>query len=224
MGVEQTSKYYDDFFFENPAFNCHYKDSYYYVLWTQVIVLLKKIKSPKILEIGCGSGQLAHYIQDEGINHYAGFDFSAKAIDIAKKKDPDLHFWVGDARLNEQYKNVDFNTVICLEVLEHVKKDLEILRNIEQSTNLICSVPNFDAPSHVRWFTSESQIKRRYFKLIDISDIIRIGNIYLIYGKRSDFSPNIFQSVLATREQISFKSFFTRMKHRLKNFFKMSGL
>ena len=130
---------------------------------------------------------------------------------------------VGDARANNPYKNVDYNTIICLEVLEHIREDIKILQNVEKSAHVICSVPNFNAPSHVRWFTSERQIKRRYFRFVDISKILKIGNIYLFQGIRSDFRPNILQVLLATREPIRFSSLMIRIKHRLRNIFKLRG-
>ncbi len=224
MGSEKKSNYYDDFFIDNPNFHCHYKDSYYYVHWTQVIAFLKKIKNPKILEIGSGTGQLAEYIYDEGFIHYSGFDFSKTAINLALKRNLQLKIWVGDARDSKQYENIDYNTVICLEVLEHVNDDLKIITNIKSSSNLICSVPNFDAPSHVRWFTTEYQIKKRYYRLIDIAEIIRIGNIFLFRGVRSDFNGNVLQALLATRENITLTSVIKRIKHRLKNVFKIGSL
>ena len=182
---------------------------------------MKKIPSPSILEIGCGPGQLAKYLVDEEFKIYTGFDFSKVAIQKAKLTVPQFIFFVKDAVLLKSYIDIEYNTVICLEVLEHIKYDLKVIENIKIGAYIIFSVPNFDSESHVRWFTSESQIRSRYFKKINISEITRIGNIYICFGIRSDFMPNVFQYILKTREKIRFNSFLKRIKHKLKNLFKI---
>ena len=224
MGTEKGSEYYDDFFNNSENFHCHYKDSFYYVHWTQVIRCLRKIQNPEILEIGTGTGQLAEYIRDEGFESYSGFDFSNVAIETAKSRNSQWHFWVGDARDGTNYQHQSFNTVICLEVLEHIKEDLQILQNLPENINVIFSVPNFDAPSHVRWFTSERQVKKRYYRYIQIQEIVTIGNIYIVRGLRSNFDPTFLQAFFASREDVKLSSFLIRIKHRLKNLFKLKSI
>src|SRR5690606_27539822 len=111
---EKPASYYNDLFKSNVAYQVHYKDSFYYVHWTQVIVLLKKIGNPRILEIGCGTGQFAEYLHDEGFVEYSGFDFSAEAIEVAKAR-LRADFFVGNALAPESYVR-PFDTVVCLEV------------------------------------------------------------------------------------------------------------
>src|SRR5690606_1298081 len=115
MGRELPSSYYDGLFRENLAYHVHYKDSHYYVAWTQVLRFLTKIKPTNILEIGCGTGQFAEYLRDEGFTDYEGFDFSKEAIDIAKSR-VEMNFYVGNALNSELYEK-DFGAIVCLEVL-----------------------------------------------------------------------------------------------------------
>lgn len=222
MGREKDESFYDEKYIEQSEYKQHYKDSWYYVHWTQIIKYLKKFQNVKILEIGCGTGQLAHYLFDEGYKNYSGFDLSSEAIEIAKRR-IDLDFYLGNALDSTTYKK-DYNMIICTEVLEHIKDDIDVLKKLKKGVNIIFSIPNFDEESHVRWFLSERQIKKRYLRYIDIQDITRVGNIYIVLGKRIDFKPNIFQSFLATREEISPKSFSKRIKHRIKNLLKSKNL
>ncbi len=219
MSKEKPASYYEDHFSENIGFQVHYKSSHYYVPWTQVIVFLRKIRPRHILEIGCGTGQLAEYLRDEGFTSYEGFDFAPKAVAMARQR-VEMNFYIGDA-LNKELYAKDFSVAICLEVLEHVKRDHVVLGNIPAGKEIIFSVPNFDAPSHVRWFTSERQIKKRYFRQIDIKEIIPIGNLYICRGIISPFKPSVFQYFLATRAPVGLSSFWVRIKHRVKNFFKL---
>jgi 2-polyprenyl-3-methyl-5-hydroxy-6-metoxy-1,4-benzoquinol methylase len=219
MKPEKPASYYDDHFESHIGFQVHYKKSYYYVHWTQVIVFLRKIAVPKILEVGCGTGQFAEYLKDEDFTDYSGFDFSSTAIEFAKRRVA-MNFWQGDAHDRNNYKG-EFNTLICLEVLEHIQNDLAVLSILPPKINIIFSVPNFDAPSHVRWFTSEREIKKRYFPYVDLKEIIRVGNIYLCRGVLNPFKPNLLQTLLATREAIGIGSFTKRFKHHLKNMLKL---
>ena len=219
MRQDKPAAYYDDYFKNETGSQVHYRESFYYVHWTQVISFLRKIKDPEILEIGCGTGQFAEYLKDEGFSRYHGFDFSTKAIELARGR-VSLDFHQGDALDSRNYKG-QYNTVVCLEVLEHIQDDIFILSNLRPFTQIIFSVPNFDAPSHVRWFTSERQIKRRYFRHLDIRGICRVGNIYVCSGVISPFKPSILQLFLASREGVGIDSFTKRLKHRIKNSFKL---
>lgn len=219
MKSEKPASYYDAFFQSESGFQVPYKESFYFVHWTQVIVFLKRISCPRILEIGCGTGQLAEYLHDEGFTDYHGFDFSAKAVELARLR-VNLDFFQGNALDNNSY-SASFNTVICLEVLEHIKEDISVLKRLPNCAHIIFSVPNFDAPSHVRWFTSARQVKLRYFRHVEIREIIRVGNIYICRGMISPFKPNIFQSVLASREEVGLSSITKRLKHRAKNLLKL---
>lgn len=222
MSKEKPASYYENHFTENKGFQVHYKDSYYYVAWTQVLVFLKKVNATTILEIGCGTGQFAEYLQDEGYGNYEGFDFAQKAVDMAQTRSG-MNFYWGDA-LDKSLYNHEFSVAICLEVLEHVEKDFQILTNIPMGRDIIFSVPNFDAPSHVRWFTSIRQIKKRYFKFIDIKEIVPIGNLYICRGKIGFFAPSLLQEFLATREEIKLSSFIVRAKHVIKNKLKLKSI
>lgn len=219
MRSEKPASYYDAHFEKDTQTHGHYKNSFYYVHWTQVIVLLRKIVSPEILEIGCGTGQLAEYLKDEGYTKYVGFDFSPGAIALANER-IGIRFLQGDALDADLYKTLHFNTVICLEVLEHINRDIDVIKNIPQQTNIIFSVPNFDAPSHVRWFNSEREIKKRYFEYVNLQEIIRVGNLFICKGIVSAFTPNPIQRLLASRENAGLRSFSKRIRHRVKNFFK----
>lgn len=210
---EQLPAYYDQFFEEDRSYHEHYRDSHYYVHWAKVEFLLRNVPGT-ILEIGCGPGQLAHMLEDLGYTDYVGFDFSEKAIEIAKTRSKQS-FFVGDAREHDNYQR-DYTTVVCLEVLEHVNDDLQIVKNVKPGTFCVFSVPNFPAPSHVRYFRSEREVRGRYYCLIDINKIYLVDNIYIFAGFRNDFKPTLFQRLLKTRENVGWKSFWDRLLFRLR--------
>lgn len=59
--------------------------------------ILKKYGKKQVLEIGCGTGNLASYFQKNGIA-YQGMDLNQEMIDLAKMKAPTSHFIKGDMR------------------------------------------------------------------------------------------------------------------------------
>ncbi len=59
--------------------------------------LLKKYKAGKILEVGCGSGNLATLFLDAGYD-YIGFDLSSEMLEIAQEVEPRAKFIQGDMR------------------------------------------------------------------------------------------------------------------------------
>jgi 2-polyprenyl-3-methyl-5-hydroxy-6-metoxy-1,4-benzoquinol methylase len=86
-----------------------------------LLLLLNKNKNLCILDLGCGNGYLVNYLVSEGYNAY-GTDASAKGIAIAKQIHPD-RFFVQDLTTEElpvQLQNLQFDTIIATEVIEHL--------------------------------------------------------------------------------------------------------
>lgn len=71
-----------------------------------------------VLEIGCGTGQLAQAIRDAlpGMG-YCGFDFSEVAIQIARSRSPNMRFEIHDALMTDLYRSHDYDLVISTEFI-----------------------------------------------------------------------------------------------------------
>ncbi len=90
-------------------------------------------KSPgKVLDIGCHSGlltsQVLKHAHSESID---GIDISKRSINLAKKRITSGKFKVGNAH-NLPYKNRSFDTVLCIEVLEHVENPDKVVSEIKR--------------------------------------------------------------------------------------------
>jgi len=145
----------------------------YYPLYRKVLELCAREGIRSVLEVGCGSGVLAEMLIAAGIT-YAGFDFSAVAVEKARQRNRGGRFSVADATDSGSYE-VPYRGIICCEVLEHIEPDLETVRRWRPGAVCVCSVPNFDYPTHVRLFRSESEVRRRYAALLDIKRIDRVA-------------------------------------------------
>jgi 2-polyprenyl-3-methyl-5-hydroxy-6-metoxy-1,4-benzoquinol methylase len=162
-GVEQSAEWYDDAY-SNPktTYHEHYTQSIYYFIWT--VIVDRTPETASVLEIGCGPGQLAAFLNDRGVAQYKGFDFSSQAIAMAKELVPSLEFHIADALTTDLLDDNDYDLVICTEVLEHIEADIEVLNRIRPGTRCIITVPNFPYPSHVRHFNNKIEVSDRYGK------------------------------------------------------------
>ena len=211
--AERDAQYYDAFFETNQAYHIPYRDSHYFPLWVQVEFQLRPYKDKRILELGCGTGQFAHYLHDLGYPHYRGTDFSKAAVERARAKSP-FRFEVADATASTPYSE-PFDVALSLEMLEHIEGDLAVMDRIPPGTVCVFSVPNFDHPGHVRWFRSEYQVRKRYYRKVDIRSIHLINNIYLVTGTRSEFSPSLLQRMFTTRQPVTLNALWQRIWFRL---------
>lgn len=82
------------------------------------------IKNKKVLDIGCWTGQLEKLISSDA-KALVGLDPDPAAIKIAKKAMPNGIFFTGTAE-KLPFKDHSFDTVIFLDVIEHIPHHSEI--------------------------------------------------------------------------------------------------
>ena len=108
--------------------------------------MLNNVDIDSFIDIGCGAGELACSLAEKGFKG-VGSDFSISAIKTANKlkkdrniKDSQLRFYIEDSK---KIKTQKHDLVICCEVLEHIKDDRSLLKNLKKNSNkyLLLSVP-----------------------------------------------------------------------------------
>jgi SAM-dependent methyltransferase len=172
---EKDSGWYDRAFEDNPAHDAHYTESPYYPIWTVILDRVRTETDKSILEVACGTGQLARALLDRGlIDSYYGFDFSPKRIHHAQRVTPELKFEVQDAFGTDVYDTVRYRMLIATEFLEHVQDDLLVLRRLRRGTRFIGTVPNYPWKSHLRHFKDVPEVASRYGELFTGLDIVPI--------------------------------------------------
>ena len=160
---EKGAEFYDRTFAADASWTLHYTSSGYYFLWTVILDRLRRAGSRRILEVACGTGQLASAIRDAGlVETYHGFDFSPVRLDQARVTCPELVFTVEDAFETSLFDELEYDCVIATEFLEHVDGDLEVLGRLKPGVRFIGTVPNFPYVSHVRHFTATAEVEDRY--------------------------------------------------------------
>lgn len=95
-----------------------------------VVKLLAPSANEKILDAGCGTGDLASSLFHEGV-HAVGVDQSASMINKAKQKYPDVPFFVRDAH-DLQYEE-EFDAVFSNAAIHWMKQPDQVLKSIWKS-------------------------------------------------------------------------------------------
>lgn len=198
VGAERPPEWYDEMFSATPKYHSAYQDSPYYFLWSVIVDRIRRDGLRRVLEIGCGTGQLAAYLFDQGIDSYVGLDFSPKAIEYARRNAPRGRFVVDDARASEIYAEAEYDVLVCTEVLEHIAEDLEVVERFRPRTRCIFSVPSYNSASHVRFFNGRGTVADRYASYFDGLNIVElrilstgatgINTIFLADGVRNDLA------------------------------------
>ena len=174
----QSKELYDSLYTDGGfegVYNLPYRHSTYYPLFKQVLRQVLQSNAQSILEVGCGSGAFAHMVMEKTNLKYQGFDFSSVAVTKAvARTGRDGVFYEGDATTRAPYEGRQYDCVVCTEVLEHIEKDIDAISQWPSGTFCVCSVPNFDADSHVRFFRTADEVRARYRSAIDITKILHI--------------------------------------------------
>lgn len=107
--------------------------------------LMKQHISGEILEVGAGIGNFTNLLAVEGKT--TAIDISEVALaNLSNKFTQNVAVGYGDIELGKYYfKKKRFDTIVCLNVLEHIKKDTKALSNMNKLTSengkLILLVP-----------------------------------------------------------------------------------
>lgn len=183
--VRQLPKeFYDDWHTRYGEYSIHPKKSKYFPLWNRFVAITMAMRPDSIVELGCGTGQLAKLLYEEGYEgSYTGYDFSYVAVKAAKKKVPnEFNFRIVDL-VEEDFEKAQL--YIACEFLEHVEKDWEVLLKIPIGAWLLASVPPNSKKTHVRWFRNFAAVCGRYEWLIKMRFLEKIEkHWFLFYGER----------------------------------------
>lgn len=105
-------------------------------------------KGKRVLDIGCGTGELAFYVAEKGADEVVGIDYSYSAIHLATQtyKHKALAFSCEDV------SNVSgtFDVITIVGVLEHIDEPFELLKKAKKllrpGGSIIVTCPNWSNP------------------------------------------------------------------------------
>ena len=118
-----------------------------------------------ILDAGCGEGFMSGFLYEKlgDTVEITGLEYTAEALEIAKKANPKIKYIQGDI-MDMPFASDNFDIVLCTEVLEHLSDPTNAVKELERVTKgtLILSVPNEP------WFCMGN--------LLALKNISRLGN------------------------------------------------
>jgi len=162
--IERDAAYYDRFYEEG------YSTASYAPVYEAVIDFLLRMPDPRVLEVGCGIGDLAARICLEKIP-YRGFDVSPVAIDQCRTHGV-RGVSIGSAYDARMYAPKDFNVIVALEVFEHID-DLRAIAKFPRDLHVLFSVPDFVETSHLRAYQDpQSDIVEYYAGQMAVGGIL----------------------------------------------------
>ena len=160
MGTEKNSEFYDDIYASSKVYSKKWDEiPMYDIAWGTSIDILQENNKNSLLDIGCGCGHFGEACKKFNLD-YKGIDFSKVAISKCKEKLPEFEFEC--VNVFDYHYEDEVDAYVSHEFLEHVEEDLSVIKQLSSGKLFIFSVPNFDTTNHVRWFTSEEEVKDRY--------------------------------------------------------------
>jgi 2-polyprenyl-3-methyl-5-hydroxy-6-metoxy-1,4-benzoquinol methylase len=171
IGAELGAEFYDEAYATRAAYHVHYSQSPYYFLWCVILDRLRRTSVRRLIDIGCGPGQFAQLVSDNLDVDLLGVDFSGTAIELARANCPGQRFLCEDMRTSTLLRTTLYDHLVCLEFLEHVEFDLDVLAQIHSGTRCFLSVPNYPSPGHVRYFTKSQDVEKRYGEIFHSFEI-----------------------------------------------------
>lgn len=181
-GMEMESGWYDSNISESYYYP--YYKSHYYPLWTVVLDRIIRNKDCSILEVGCGTGQFASMLSENGITAYCGFDFSEKRVEQAKKVNNNISFVVADAFVTDLFEIYKYKSIVCMEVLEHIDDDIRLISRVPSGKRFYGTVPNFPEVNHVRHFSSTDEVAERYKEYFSDFSVTKVridGSVFFVF-------------------------------------------
>ena len=179
------------------------EQSYWWFVGKQFLVkTLLKGFSPrglgheKILDIGCGTGIVLKLLENFGEAY--GMELSSEAIRFLRKRYLNLVVR-SDASQSLPFKNDTFSVITCLDVLEHLDNDFNLLREMmrvcKPRGHIVVTVPAFE----FLWSPHDVALhhKRRYTKRKTVGAIRRL-NWKVV--KCSYYNTILFPPILAVRK------------------------
>ena len=115
----------------------------------------------RVADVGCGTGGLLKALQGrDQAQSLIGFEYSERALDLARKQVPGVEFCSFDIY---EGSSRDFDVIFCIEVLEHLLHPDKALRNVvgmlAESGVALLTVPNGRTDTflgHINFWSPES--------------------------------------------------------------------
>jgi 2-polyprenyl-3-methyl-5-hydroxy-6-metoxy-1,4-benzoquinol methylase len=117
----------------------------------EIIPIISKDKSIRILDLGCGTGSLLASLKSSGYNNILGIDISADQLDVAAKMGV-TETVQGDILTHLKENENHYDLVTGIDIIEHFSKDelVQLLQlvyaSLKPKGKALFRTPNMDSP------------------------------------------------------------------------------
>jgi len=138
-----------------------------------IIKFIKDKNLKTVLDVGCGTGRIALPLALEGIKVTA-VDISEEILSVARNKAKEFNvedtitFEVGNAE-NIKHSPNSFDAVCCVEVLEHIRKPQEAIRNLLKVAKKYCilTIPE------INFYNKRQTLLKKFIRLIYFKNFMK---------------------------------------------------
>jgi len=132
-------------------------------------------RESSVLEIGYGKGYFALDLWKKKIKRYIGIDLLPSGHRFRRQRIGGFRFITGNI-----FNNIDLldkcDTIVAIEVFEHIRRDFDLLTLIPRGKKVIFSVPNSPfKKEHKRWFELEGW-KDRYKDIFNFEEEFTVSH------------------------------------------------
>jgi len=142
MAIDKRKQEIEDYY--QQKLNDNYQGDFYQPRYHRFLELLEEKKNTRILDIGCGAGDLLLMLKERGFQNAEGLDYSRKAKTFAEKRG--LVITLCDIEKGQPSLKRKFDVIILGDILEHTFEPEFFLKKtknlLKENGWLLISVPN----------------------------------------------------------------------------------
>lgn len=195
-----------------------------YNLW--ILSKIKPFIGKKILEVGCGIGSFTRLLARGG--QVTAVDINPRFVRRLKEGIHLKTFKISVLDIEKLWLKSKFESIVCLNVLEHIENDVEALKNmslmLRKESTLILLVP-----SHPILFGSLDEKVGHYrrYELKELTDKINRAGLIIKYSSHINrlgaigwfINARIFRKKLLPRWQLKIFDYFSPLFLKMEKYF-----
>lgn len=158
-------------------------------------ILMKDNGLKKVLDVGCGTGKLVQYLNENGFDAY-GCDSEDVAVNLAKKINRRNAISIASAT-HLPFPNTSFDLITGISLIEHLSKSesidflKEVRRVLKPNGFIFVVTPNFASPCRFiqgkKWFGYSDPTHINFFTPLSLANLLKD---YGFYNPRFWFKTN----------------------------------
>ena len=149
-----------------------------------VLPLLEKNNELKILDIGCGTGQLIKEISDQHKNvNYLGIDVAENMIDVAKKNNKGKNVKFKTSSIESFESNDKYDIIICTHAFPYFPNKQDMIRKMAGLCNkkgqviIVNSSTNSLKDLIINFFLKATTSKAKYLSIDEMKKLFKSAKL-----------------------------------------------